>query len=149
LQQYKVGQELTLYYDPTNPKKCSDSNIPTAAGLAFSILGLSFFWASINIFWFGLTGKGLVRLKSPSPNSDPLPKGSAFFFFGIGLVGGAVQMIFSENIAWPWDLVAGLTMIFIVLPATYIAGNYFRKRRRIAKIYTMRNISNDIREHSP
>lgn len=134
LRRYKVGQPLTVYYDPRNPAKSQYSVKADAMGLVFVIFVLPFLAMALNQFWQGLTGRELVRSRQPNAQSDAVPGGGLFWVFvGACVAGTVLHIVLCSLLRWPWNLVGGLTILFVAIPAVTFAVIHLVRRSRQAK----------------
>jgi hypothetical protein len=141
LRQCKVGQELTVYYDPQDPAQSQLAVKAEASGLAFTIFALPFLALALNQLWLGLTGKELVRSRQVNAQSDAVPGGGLFLVFVGTCVAGTVgQLVLCSLLRWPWSLAGGLTILFVAIPAVNLWANRLIKRRRLAKAVKQREI---------
>jgi hypothetical protein len=141
LRQYKAGEKLTVYYNPRDPGRSQYSVKAEAGGLVFVIFIMPFLSIGLNRLWFGLTGRELLRSRRPNSESVAVPGGGLFWVFTAMCVVGTVgQVVCSINLNWPWSLVSGLVILFLVIPAAMFWAARLRERWRAAKSAKLREL---------
>jgi hypothetical protein len=139
LRQCKVGQRITVHYDPGDPTRSQRSVKADAMGLGFTIFVLPFLLLALNQLWLGLTGKEMIRSRQPNAQSDAVPGGGMFWVFVLTCAAGAFgHFILSFWLQWPWSLVSGLTILFVAIPGLNLWANRLAKGWRSAKLGKMR-----------
>jgi hypothetical protein len=141
LRQFKAGQELTVYYDPSDPARSQRSVKADAMGLGFVIFVLPFLVVGFNQLWQGVTGREIIRSRRPNAESDAVPGGGMFWIFIATCVAGAFgQLVFCSGLRWPWSLVSGLVILFVFIPGVNVGAYRLIRRRRSARSMKLRDI---------
>ncbi len=93
LRHYKVGRQLTVYYDPRDPSRSQSSVKADASSLAFTIFAMPFLALGLTQLWRGLTGKELIAERRPNAQSDAVPGGGMFWVFVGTCVAGTIGQL--------------------------------------------------------
>jgi hypothetical protein len=151
LKQYKVGQALSIRYDPADPAKSQLSVEPEGAGFAFIIFVLPFLAIGVNTLWFGLSGREIVASSQPNAQSSSVPGGGLFWVFvPICAAGAVAQLALATCLAWPVGLFTGLAILFVFVPgATWFAVTRIRSWRRRRETATPRQHGRNTHEAVP
>jgi hypothetical protein len=141
LRRHKVGEKLTVYYNPRNPAQSQHSVKADAGGLVFVIFILPFLSIGLSSLWFGLTGKELIRSRCPNAQSSAVPGGGLFWLFVAVCIAGTIgQLVCSLTLSWPWSLASGLVILLLAIPAAMLWAVRWRDRSRSAKSVELREL---------
>jgi hypothetical protein len=129
--QYKVGQTLSVYYDPQDPGKSELTVGANATGLGFSIFAMPFLLVGLTALRAGLSSREAVASRRFGPQSISLPGGGMIAVFAIPCaVLGFGQFFLGGVLGWPGGLYSALGILFIILPGILWIAFRIRARRR-------------------
>lgn len=134
LRQYTVGQQLTIYYDPRDPSRSQRFVKADASGLVFTILAVPFLAMGLSLLWRRSRDRDTIR-SCPSNAPGEISCGFDMFFVlaFTCLVGTLGHLVLCATVRWPWSLVGGLIVIFVVIPAVSLGANHVITRWRMKR----------------
>ena len=138
LRQFKAGQQLAVYYDPHDPAKSQGTVKADASALAFSIFALPFLRGAEPVV-ARTDGQGVDPLAAAERPKRCRARRRPVLGFVLACVAGTIgQIALCSVTAWPWSLVAGLSIIFVAIPAVIFWANRLARQWRFAKSVKLR-----------